>query len=184
MRLNKTILFILVLMISAMGLFAGEINFSNNQLNFRTGSFELAETTINGETFTTIVTEDGVKTNEKGFAALPYFHASVMLADKNISLDIVSDSYTDYQLQYPMLPSRGTIYRNVDPATVPYEIAEESLNNEFYPKNITELTEPFIFSSTVNSPSSCLKSTEYLSFGYLYLNILAVNLPSSLLNIL
>ncbi|MFO7895308.1 MAG: C25 family cysteine peptidase [Candidatus Cloacimonadales bacterium] len=144
MRLNKTILFILVIMISAMGLFAGEVSFSNDQLSFRTSSFELSETTINGETFTTIKTEAGVTSNDKGFAALPYYHASVRLENKNVNLDISTDSYEEYQLEYPLLPARGTIYRDVDPSTVPYEIADESIVDEFYPNDVATATEPYI----------------------------------------
>jgi hypothetical protein len=56
--------------------------------------------------------------------------------------------YTDYVVYSgatSMLPSRGTIYRNQNPSQIPYEIAPESMINEFFPAQNVSMDNPFIF---------------------------------------
>ena len=144
MNLNKVLFIVLAMVISTMGLIANEISYDNGQLSFQTGNFEIVETTINGETFTTIKSDAGVDTNEAGFATLPFFNASVILNNRNVDVEINAGEYQEYQLAYPMLPSRGTIYRDVDPSTVPYITAPESIVNGFYPNSLATASEPYI----------------------------------------
>jgi len=107
--------------------------------------YRISETIKNGVTYSQIEFEGKVVTKEKGYAELPFIHASVQLSDdRNVSLEITSTDYVDYRLDYPLLPSRGTIYRNQDPSQIPYEIASESIMDDFYPGDIAEATEPFI----------------------------------------
>ena len=42
------------------------------------------------------------------------------------------------------MPSRGVIYRDQDPSTVPYEINPRSLRDEWYPQNLAISSDPFI----------------------------------------
>ncbi len=115
------------------------------ELNYLLDDYRISETIKNGTTYSQIEFEGKVVTKEKGFAELPFIHASVQLADdRNVSLEITSTDYVDYKLDYPLLPSRGTIYRNQDPSQIPYEIYDESIVDEFYPGDIAEATEPFI----------------------------------------
>ncbi|MBC8416329.1 MAG: agmatine deiminase, partial [Candidatus Cloacimonetes bacterium] len=151
--LRNVVLLSLLLLLSATGLFASqgfEVSFnqpvsSEYDLEFELGDYRLNETQKNGKMFTEIDFAGSVVTNKKGFAALPYIHASVQLSnDRNVTTEIISTDYVEYSLNYPLLPSRGIIYRNQDPSTIPYEIADESIIDEFYPKDIAEATEPFI----------------------------------------
>jgi|GEM_PF-549101 len=115
------------------------------ELNYLLDDYRISETIKNGVTYSQIAFEGKVVTKEKGYAELPFIHASVQLSDdRNVSLEITSTDYVDYRLDYPLLPSRGTIYRNQDPSQIPYEIASESIVDEFYPGDIAEATEPFI----------------------------------------
>ncbi|MCK4654501.1 MAG: hypothetical protein KAU01_08645, partial [Candidatus Cloacimonetes bacterium] len=118
-------------------------NSSEYELDYILGEHKIAETVKNGATYSKIEFEGSVVTTKKGYAELPFIHASVQLSnDRNVTTEIVSTDYVEYSLEYPLLPSRGIIYRNQDPSTIPYEIADESIVDEFYPVEIAEATEP------------------------------------------
>jgi gingipain R len=115
------------------------------ELKFTLGEYKLKQTTINNEGFTQIVFNHSITTAKKGFAALPYLHASLELNNnKNISLVIEEGDYIDYQLENHLIPSKGTIYRNQDPDKIPYKIAPSSIKDSWYPERLAENTEPYI----------------------------------------
>ncbi|MCD6176906.1 MAG: hypothetical protein J7K29_03605, partial [Candidatus Cloacimonetes bacterium] len=126
------------------------VNFSQTttdeiNLDFNLINYEVEQTIQNGVTYSKINFENSVSTKKKGFAELPFIHTTIQLSDtKNVTTEVIVNNYVEYQLDHPLLPSRGTIYRNQDPSSIPYEIAEESISNEFYPGNIAETMEPFI----------------------------------------
>ena len=117
---------------------AGKVEFTINQYDFKTVNHD-------GIDFTQIVFDGRVVTTEKGFAELPYVNANIQLgALQNVELEINPLNYTDIQLDYPLVPSRGVIYRNQDPAQIPYEIAPESMVDAFYPATFVDMVEPYI----------------------------------------
>ncbi|MCF8369567.1 MAG: T9SS type A sorting domain-containing protein [Bacteroidales bacterium] len=149
----KHYLLIIVLALSFSGLFASngyDVNYSQPQpgvyeLNFDLGNYDLNTITHEGVTFSKIAFEGSVFTQLSGYAELPFINASVQLTgNKNVSLKVVAESYEDISLNNPMLPSRGVIYRDQDPSTIPYEIAESSLRDDWYPQNLAQNTQPFI----------------------------------------
>jgi PKD repeat protein len=118
---------------------------TTSKVEFSIGDFNLRSVNINGTDFTKIYFEGRVTTKDKGFAELPFVNANIQLgADNNVSMEIIPGTYTDYPLEYPLLPSRGVIYRDQDPSKIPYEIAHESIIDDFYPANLADITEPFI----------------------------------------
>ena len=151
--LKNVVLLAFFLLLSATGLFASqgfEVSFnqpvsSEYDLEFELSDYRLNVTQKNGKMFTEIDFAGSVVTNKKGFAALPYIHASVQISqDRNVTTQIVSSDYVEYELDHPLVPSRGIIYRNQDHSTIPYEIDQESLVDEFYPVNVFQTTEPYI----------------------------------------
>ncbi len=58
-------------------------------------------------------------------------------------LELVESDHQDFALPHPYLPSRGTIYRNQDPAKVPYVISRESLRAGMYPAQVVEHSESY-----------------------------------------
>ncbi len=115
------------------------------ELNFDLGEYDISEVTHDGITYSNIEFGSSIYTKLKGFAQLPYISATVQLAaEKNVTLEIIEGEYEEYSLEYPMLPSRGVIYRDQDPSTVPYEISPSSLRDEWYPQNLANNTSPFI----------------------------------------
>lgn len=117
----------------------------NRQLVFTLGEYQIENTTINGQTFSTIVYDRNVTTMEKGWAELPFLSSSVQISNNNnVSIDVANSQYVDIQLDYPLLPSRGVIYRNEDPASIPYEIDPASMIDTWYPKALATADEPYI----------------------------------------
>jgi len=149
----KKLLTSFILLFSFVSLMADkgyEVNFTRETANastveFTIGEFNLRNVNINGSDFTKIYFHGRVKTKDKGFAELPFVNASIQLeANNNVNMEIIPGAFTDHQLEYPLLPSRGVIYRDQDPSKIPYEIAPESVTDEFYPAELADLSEPFI----------------------------------------
>lgn len=118
---------------------------NGHQLTFSLDDYSVSQVIIDGDNYAKVNFDGSIVTKLKGFAELPYIHAAVELAaDKNYKLNIVGTTYEDIQLTSPMVPSRGVIYRNQDPASIPYEISPSSIRDEFYPQNIATATTPYI----------------------------------------
>jgi len=149
----KKLVFAIVLMLGITGLFAGngyDVTFNQPandvyELNFNLDNYEISQVTIDGVTYSNILFDGSVFTQLKGFAQLPFINASVRLSgDKNVTLKVIEGEYVEYSLEHPMLPSRGVIYRDQDPSTIPYTISPSSLRDEWYPQNLANNTSPFI----------------------------------------
>lgn len=149
----KKILLLTVAMLLGFASFATDsfsVKYSQNsdserQLLFSLGNYSIENTTINGQTFATIVFDHSVTTMEKGWAELPFISSSLVISnDKNVSIDVANSQYVDIQLDYPLLPSRGVIYRNQDPNSIPYEIDPASVIDTWYPKALATADEPYI----------------------------------------
>lgn len=116
-----------------------------HQVDFQLGDYQLSAVNLQGVTYTSLGFEGKVVTRVKGFAELPYLNATVMLDPlKNVSIEILPGEYEEISLDHPLVPSRGVIYRNQDPATVPYWINPRSVTDSWYPAQIAENTDPFI----------------------------------------
>lgn len=118
---------------------------SERQLSFTLGEYSIENTVLNGQTFSKIVFSHTVVTEQQGWAELPFLNSSVQISNqKNVSINIAHSEYVDIALDYPLVPSRGTIYRNQDPNTIPYAIDPASVSDTWYPKSIASSDEPFI----------------------------------------
>ena len=128
-----------------------EVNFYQKSsaiqsLEYNVGDFGITEVTYGGKTFSKIDFDGTVFVDRKGFAKLPFIGATVQLAPfGDVDLKVVDSVYEDVQLEYPLLPSKGVIYRNQDPEAIPYKIAPESLVDEWYPELLAKNSTPFVF---------------------------------------
>ncbi|HRW97000.1 MAG TPA: C25 family cysteine peptidase [Bacteroidales bacterium] len=143
----------LLLVIGTFGLMAKDgyqvdytqVTATTSQVEFTLGSFSLRPVTLNGTTYTKIDFPAKVTTMDAGFAELPFINAAVQLDQfSNVQMEITGEEYEEYQLTDPLVPSRGTIYRDQDPSLIPYVIAPESIVDAFYPENLATITEPYI----------------------------------------
>lgn len=115
------------------------------QLTFNVDKWNLETVTHDGVSYEKIGFSQSTVTEEKGWAELPFISASVQLpAQKDVDLNIVYSDYQDIQLNRPLLPSRGVIYRNQNPEELPYQIDPQSIVDRFYPETLAYSEEPFI----------------------------------------
>jgi PKD repeat protein len=122
-----------------------KLNTTTSELQFTLGDFNLRNVNLSGTDFTKIIFDGRVVTKDKGFAEVPFINANIQLGpDNNVALSFVDEEYTDYQLEFPLVPSRGVIYRDQDPSQIPYEIAAESMIDAFFPSTLADVTDPYI----------------------------------------
>lgn len=149
----RKLLLSLLCVVMGFGVFANSISeitynqetTSKAQVTFTLGEYALEEIMLNGVEFTAINYEGSIVTKKKGYAELPLLSTNIQIsADKNVDIKVVDAQYTDIQLNAPLKPSRGVIYRNQDPESIPYTINPESMNDAWYPTSLTEQKEPFI----------------------------------------
>ncbi len=151
----KRSLLIILFVIGSLWLYADngyQVNYSRvssseYQLEFEVSDYRLDETRKDGTTYTVIDFAGGVNTNKAGWAQLPFVNAALQLENKNVSLIVTDFDFVEIELDYPLLPSRGTIYRNQDPSLIPFQIDPASIVDEFYPDNLAEASQPFIIRS-------------------------------------
>jgi len=115
------------------------------KVSFSINDWKLGTLQTENVVYQTIIFSSSTLTNKKGWAELPFISASIQLpARKNVDLRINYSDYTDYVLNYPLLPSRGTIYRNQNPSDIPYVIDPASVVDKFYPADLATMDEPYI----------------------------------------
>jgi gingipain R len=89
-----------------------------------------------------------VVTLEKNAPALPFYSESVEISNSGkVSFEISYDSYEEFS-NINILPSKGSLKRNVNPDNIPYVFGKEYSQNTFYPGNLAAVSAPFIFRST------------------------------------
>ena len=116
-----------------------------HQLEFKLDNYNIEGITLQGVNYSRIIFEGKIVTQKKGYAELPYLNATVMIdPQKNVTLEIIPGDYEEIGLANPLVPSRGVIYRDQDPATVPYSIDPRSVTDTWYPVALAENTDPFI----------------------------------------
>jgi gingipain R len=89
-----------------------------------------------------------VLTMDKNAPALPFYSKSVELPNKGkVKIEITYDGLEEFN-DINILPSKGSLKRNVNPDKIPYTFGKEYTKNEFYPGNLASLSDPYIFRTT------------------------------------
>ncbi len=70
--------------------------------------------------------------------------ASIIIPDKSeMQVQIIYSEYKDYN-NIEIAPSKGVLYRDIDPSSVPYKYGKVYTQNKFFPGKLTELRKPYI----------------------------------------
>ena len=100
---------------------------------------------IDGVEHFIVTAEDAVPNLNLNNPDIPKITAAIQLPNKGVSsINVVSSSFTDY-LNVEIAPSKGNLYRNIDPASIDFVKGASYNNNEFYPGNLVQLSDPFLF---------------------------------------
>ena len=115
-------------------------------IEFTLAEYNISQKNTSNGTFCTIDIAKSTCTEKKGWPELPFASSTINVGNENKITPIVeSVSYRDTILANPLLPSRGTIFRDQNPDEIPYTIAPESLNGNFFPEEIALAETPFYF---------------------------------------
>jgi hypothetical protein len=91
-----------------------------------------------------IATDKGTPILKAGAPDLEKLTTSVIIPDAgSTAIEIVSTLYHDIP-NVLVAPSKGNLYRNQDPASVPFTYGEAYSKNQFYPSSEAEVRSPYI----------------------------------------
>ncbi len=113
------------------------------QLEMTLGDFEREAIVIDGNTYYQPSLKKSGLTLQKGLPQLPILAASVIIpATSKMQMQIIDSEYID--LPMPIAPSKGSLTRDIDPASVPFTFADFYQSDSHYPEAFAELSSPFI----------------------------------------
>ncbi len=151
-------LFFLILGITiALTCFSEEITINGNDFNvnvissndsqtiieYNFGNFERTPVEINGEIYYQLSLEKESETYEKGEPELPKITRSIIIPDDaKMKIEVIEKDYVEYQMK--IIPSKGILYRDINPADIPYEFSDVYQTNEFYPQYLAGSNTPYI----------------------------------------
>ena len=137
-----------------------EENNSGITLKLNVNSYSLSEVQTPNGTEVIVGSPDGINYMEKGIPDVPYFATSVCIPAKGKAVaEIVDANYITVN-NISIAPSKGSISRKVDPATVPYEYGKCYSTDAFVPAT-----------EAVNSEAFCIRdvrgtSVRFFPFQY------------------
>ena len=99
---------------------------------------------LNGEMHQKIMASEAVAILKKGFPEVLKFSTNVQMPNKGVSsIDILSTSNV-IKSNINLIPSKGNLYRNVNPDDIPFEKAEVYNQNKLYPGSLAIGNTPYI----------------------------------------
>lgn len=112
-------------------------------LELNLNSFNKKAVDINGQAYNLISLDKEGAVLEAGNPQLPFVGRSIIIPDyAKMSVSVLESDYTDYQIA--VAPSKGSLFRNVNPENVPYTFNDLYKVNKFYPENIASIGDPYI----------------------------------------
>ena len=150
-KLNQAITFIiLVCLLTASYTFPKQIvHLIENRsdcivLKFELPDYSVNDVIVNGKKCQSVAAPGAAYLSEKGVPQLPKFSQSIIIPGNTaVGLEIVDISCREISVD-KIVPSKGVIYRNQNPANIPYVFGELYNRNAWYPKELVSLSKPFI----------------------------------------
>jgi gingipain R len=108
------------------------------------GEFNPRTKIVDGRAYQDFSKSSKVLTMQKDAPALPVFAESVIVPNEgNVSLQVQYDSYEEFE-NIEVLPSKGSLKRNVKPSEIAYSFGEAYVTDAFYPGELATLSSPYI----------------------------------------
>jgi Peptidase family C25/Propeptide_C25/Peptidase family C25, C terminal ig-like domain len=165
-----------------------ESNDTRTVLRFNIGSFNQEPVDIGGKQFFKIACNGEPVFMNEGEPELPLLCRSIIIPDDaKMKVNVLSQSYVDYE-KIMVVPSKGSLPFETDPADVPYSFGPIYSSNTWYPKDLANIREPYIlrdYRGTVVElhPFQYNPGTEILRV-YNSVTVEVVNVGSGTVNIL
>ncbi|MGB3478033.1 MAG: C25 family cysteine peptidase, partial [bacterium] len=117
---------------------------SSITLEFQLNDYTIEPTQINGNTYSKVLIQGQPPLLEKGMPELPIFVSSIIIPnDAHMDYRIIDIEYETIKID-PVVSSKGNLYRNINPADIPYTFAKFYQTNIWWPEKTIELDRPFI----------------------------------------
>ena len=113
-------------------------------ITFQLSEYEIKSEVINGEECNYIKVPEICNVHEKGYPQLPWFTQSIIIPNNAaMGLEIVDVQFKELQVK-KIASSKGTIYRDQNPAEIPYAFGEIYSKDVWYPETAAGLGTPYI----------------------------------------
>ncbi len=114
------------------------------EIEVRVLGFDLADTTIDGNTYSLVSLPGDPRLTKRGDPALPKVSRSIIIPDMaHMALEIIDESQEQMTVP-PVLPSRGIIMRSENPDTVSYVFSKLYEEGGMFPVSAAGLGRPYI----------------------------------------
>jgi len=117
---------------------------SSITIEFRLNGYDIMPLNIEGIPCSRVVLPHEVTFLEKGFPALPTIVRNIIIPDDGLMDYRILDVEYEVKKVDRIVPSKGNLYRNVDPNTVPYTFDKFYETDAWWPEKIVEIEGPFI----------------------------------------
>jgi hypothetical protein len=117
---------------------------SSIMLEFQLNDYTIEPIQINGNAYSKVLIQGQPTLLEKGMPELPVFVSSIIIPnDAHMDYRIIDIEYETIKID-PVAPSKGNLYRNINPADIPYTFEKFYETNTWWPEKAIELDRPFI----------------------------------------
>jgi hypothetical protein len=106
--------------------------------------YDIVPVTINGEEYLRIEVPGVPNCLEAGYPDLPMVNRSVIIPDQGTMGFRIVEIEEETRATLPIAPSKGNLYRNVDPLTVPYAFNDFYQTDAWWPVQNAALDGPFV----------------------------------------
>jgi hypothetical protein len=113
-------------------------------LHYRIPGFEAEPIVIDGRTYFAISLPHESTILQKGMPELPHVCRSVIIPDQQRMQVSESEASVVELAGYPVVPSKGTLSRTIDPATVPYTLGPAYTSSLYFPAERVQGGAPYI----------------------------------------
>lgn len=133
------------------------INSSDRTITIRVDfpEMEFSEVDVEGSPMNIITMKEAFSVEIAGAPSVLKSTQSIIIPEGTTPVIEVINAYGDTFENFELAPSKGKLYRNVDPESVPYVKGEQYSVNAFYPEKIAELNDPYIFRDFHGVAVSC-----------------------------
>jgi hypothetical protein len=119
-------------------------NLTSITIEFTLDEYEISQEEINGISCAKVMVPGAVRFLQKGLPELPTFARSIIIpGDAIMDHQVINVDYEIMKVD-PIVPSKGNLYRDVAPRTIPYKFDKFYQTDSWWPQNIVQLYEPFI----------------------------------------
>jgi len=109
------------------------------------GGYYSEDINIGEDVYTKIFVNGGASILKEGVPNLPNVSKSLIVPDdSNMSIRVIDSDYIEID-NINIIPSKGNLSRLINPLDVDYIFSEIYNKNEFYPRSLTYLRDPYIF---------------------------------------